>query len=46
MVMQMEAVESGAAALVMIFAAYGRWITLEMMRTECGIQGDPAFFTA
>ncbi len=40
MVMQMEAVESGAAALVMIFAAYGRWITLEMMRTECGISRD------
>ncbi len=39
-IMQMEALECGAASLAMIMAYYGKWVPLEQVRVDCGVSRD------
>ena len=39
-IMQLEALECGAACLAMVMAYYGKWIPLEKVRADCGVSRD------
>ena len=39
-VIQLEALECGAACLTMVLAYYSKWIPLEQVRSDCGVSRD------
>ena len=39
-IMQMEALECGAACLTMVLSYYEKWIPLEKVRVDCGVSRD------
>ena len=39
-IMQLEALECGAACLSMVLAYYSKWIPLEQVREDCGVSRD------
>lgn len=39
-IMQLEALECGAAALAMVAAYYEKWVPLEQVRVDCGVSRD------
>ena len=39
-IMQMEALECGAACLAMVMAYYQKWVPLEQARVDCGVSRD------
>ena len=39
-IVQMEALECGAACLAMIMAYYEKWVPLEQLRVDCGVSRD------
>ena len=41
-IVQLEAVECGAACLTMIASYYGKWLPLEQVRKDCGVSRDGA----
>jgi len=41
-VMQLEALECGAASLAMVMAYYDKWVPLEQVRADCGVSRDGA----
>ena len=41
-VMQMEALECGAACLAMVMAYYDKWVPLEQVREDCAVSRDGA----
>ena len=41
-IMQMEALECGAASLAMVMAYYGKWIPLEKVREDCDVSRNGA----
>ena len=40
LIMQLEALECGAASLAMIMAYYDKWVPLEQVRVDCGVSRD------
>ncbi len=38
--MQLESVECGSVCLSMILASYGKWVTSEQLRRDCGVSRD------
>ena len=41
-IMQLEALECGAASLTMVMAYYGKWVPLEQVRVDCGVSRNGA----
>ncbi|MCR5718628.1 MAG: NHLP family bacteriocin export ABC transporter peptidase/permease/ATPase subunit [Oscillospiraceae bacterium] len=39
-IMQLEALECGAASLAMVMAYYNKWVPLEQVRVDCGVSRD------
>ena len=39
-IMQLEALECGAASLAMVMAYYDKWVPLEQVRQDCGVSRD------
>ena len=39
-IMQLEALECGAASLAMVMAYYRKWVPLEQVRVDCGVSRD------
>lgn len=40
LIMQLEALECGAACVAMILAYYNKWVPLEQIREDCGVSRD------
>lgn len=39
-IMQMEALECGAASLAMVLAHFNKWVPIEQVRSDCGVSRD------